>query len=771
MRAIERVAVIGAGTMGSQIAALIAASNTTVFLLDLASPKSSGRNKIAQDALWKLRTSNHLPLADSQYSLIEPGNIEDDLMRLKGVDWVIECVPEDLTTKQEVYKRIVRYLKKGTLISSNTSAIPLYRLKEGLSDELRQCVCVAHFYNPPFQLPLVEMVADLYNDVRAVENIKLFADVALGRNVIFTHDTSGFIANRIGMYWLLSAMEEAARENLPIELADAVMNGCFGFPRTGIFALADLIGLKLIPDVVGLMQICLPYTDSLQMLSAPVELILKVAEEAAEGEKPGFYMTVNGKKKAWDLQSRTYRDYKPRSIQITHCHRFLTGNTPESRFAIRTLTRLLSYAIQITPEIANNILDVDAALQNGYGWKYGPFGIIDRLGPAWLSEQMEKQKLPVPFLLKQAAVQGFCHYSERHKGEMYLDFSGFYHRRILEREKWTLCRKTAGTKPLMESEAVRLWDIEDNIGCLEIKEKRHPDLRSIFSLLMRGIEKAEKLFDGLIISYESMYSGETPGETMIASILDNDRDYIESLLECGQDCMQRIKYARIPIVFVASSHVSGWVCELMMHCCAVQAYKNVRIGMVEKEAETLPVFGGIRECLRQAIKRCGGDAEQLTEDITMSFRQMAYAMKSRNAVDAFAMQIIAPPSRVTANKDRLLPDAKELCILMIPDYEPKRQLPIRLPVRMLYESLKHEIMEIVQREHPLITRYRYKMLELLAETLSGVYGIKTKHEDREHPGWHSYTQEQFLQMNLQAFMELMQSEEARAKIRNSHPAK
>jgi 3-hydroxyacyl-CoA dehydrogenase len=421
---IKRVAVIGAGTMGSQIAAVIANAGIAVLLLDIVPEGAPDRDILAKKAAAQLRNPLKTLISEEKFPLIETGNVEDDLDRLMNADWVIECVPENLQTKHEIYNRISSHLKESAIVSSNTSTLPLAELKRGLEGGMAKRLCVTHFFNPPAKLPLLELASDQHNDLEAINSLSNFASGILGRKVVPVKDSPGFIANRIGIFWIVCAIEEALKEDISIETADAVMNGAFGFPKTGVFGLADFIGLRLVMNIINSMGRLLPENDYLQQLQAGKSLIAAQIEKSKiDGAKAGFYHKEGDVRQVLGLKSGEYKNLENPRVEIEHWHEFLKKDAPESRFALRTLTRMLAYTERIAADIADNIVDIDTAMQSGYGWEYGPFEMIDRLGTAWLIEQMEKQGLHPPALLKLAETQGF-YYADKER--LYMAFDGSY---------------------------------------------------------------------------------------------------------------------------------------------------------------------------------------------------------------------------------------------------------------------------------------------------------------------------------------------------------
>ncbi len=761
MQRIRRAAVIGAGTMGSQIASVIANAGTKVLLLDIVPKGANDRDVLAKEAIEKLKSSRR-QVSSKDLALIQPGNMEDNLDNITEADWVIECVPEDAHVKHDTYEKVGQYLQQGAVISSNTSTIPLYKLKEGLDPKLRKQLCIAHFFNPPDQAPLLELVADQDNDPRAIKLLTGFADRMLGRNVIPAKDTPGFIGNRIGIFWMLCAFEEAKRKNIPIEVADAVLNGAFGFPRTGVFALADLIGLRLIPEMARSLCALLPGNDAFCQFKEGLKLVQEVIDKNPGGHS-GFYRKLeDGGEQVFDLQNGEYRNRKKAGMEIEHWHEFLTQDSQESRFALHVLTQMLSYTVHIAPDIADSILNIDAVMRDGYGWKYGPFEMMDRLGPSWLIEQMEREHLHAPALLKEAEAKGFYRIRPG-KGVQYLSFDGRYRKWSTGKGKWMLALKTAGTKPLMENMAARLWDIGNEIVCCEFTTKIGVIDERVLDLLADATETVERSFAGLVIGHDGKhFSAGLDLQVIVKSAETNDWKRVENILKQGQNCMLRIKYAKVPVIAAIYGYTLGGACELALHCSATQAHASTRMGLVETGVGVIPAWGGATELLLRTVRQSGKDSNKIVKQGVIAFRQIAEAQETSGAKDAFAKGFLNKPSRITASRERLLPDAKTLCLKLSQNYKPRERQPVEVPVKALHERFLQEI-NAMSQDTPLITPHRRKVLEVLAGVLSSYRAARTT--GYSDTGWSMLTEQQILHSTRDAFMELVQTKETMNMIR------
>ena len=403
MSEIARVGVIGAGVMGSAIAAHVANAGVPVELLDIVPEDADDRDAVAKAAIDRLLATDPAAFMHRRNArLVTPGNIEDHLGRLGDCDWIIEAVVEDAGIKRDLYRRIEGTRKPGSIVSSNTSTIPLARLTEGMPEGLARDFLITHFFNPPRYLRLLELVAGPDTRTDAVETIMSFADHRLGKAVVTCKDTPGFIANRIGIYWLQCAVIEAIDRGLSIEEADAVMGRPLGIPKTGVFGLLDMVGLDLMPSVLASLAAELPPDDRFHQVYRQPELIQRMIAKGLTGRKGkgGFYRLdeSDGKrvKQALDLRTEAYRTAaKPKLKSIAAAKRkgprgLVEHDDPGGRYAWRVLSRTLGYAAGLVPEIADDVAAVDQAMRLGFNWKHGPFELIDRLGPAWFAERLRR---------------------------------------------------------------------------------------------------------------------------------------------------------------------------------------------------------------------------------------------------------------------------------------------------------------------------------------------------------------------------------------------
>ncbi|HET6518469.1 MAG TPA: 3-hydroxyacyl-CoA dehydrogenase NAD-binding domain-containing protein, partial [Geminicoccaceae bacterium] len=420
--AIQRVAVIGSGVMGGGIAAHVANAGVPVLLLDVV-PEGAvdNRNALAEGAVRRLLKSDPAAFMHERAArLVTPGNLEDDLGRLAGCDWIVEAVVEDPGVKRRLYERIDAARRPGSIVSSNTSTLQLAKLIEGLPARFRRDFLITHFFNPPRYLRLLEVVAGDETRPEAVEAVSAFADHALGKTVVRAKDTPGFIANRIGGFWMECALTEALERGIAVEAADAVLGRPLGIPKTGVFGLMDLVGIDLLPRVARSLAANLSPGDAFHGVHREHGLVRRMIADGYTGRKGkgGFYRLnrANGQrvKEALDLRTGAYRPAEePRlggveaAAQGGGPRALFESADAASHYAWSVMSRTLAYAASLVPEVADDIVAVDEAMRLGYNWERGPFELIDRLGPAWFADRLRRDGLPVPPLLERVGEGAF----------------------------------------------------------------------------------------------------------------------------------------------------------------------------------------------------------------------------------------------------------------------------------------------------------------------------------------------------------------------------
>jgi 3-hydroxyacyl-CoA dehydrogenase len=702
---VSSVAVIGAGVMGASIAAHVANAGVPVMLLDIVTPGAASRNAVAEGAIERLKKMDPAPLMSARAArLITPGNIEDDLAQLGGCDWIIEAVVERLEVKRDLYRRLESVCKPGAVISSNTSTIPLRDLTAGLTPGFAERFCITHFFNPPRYMRLLEMVAAEGETFAAV---KSFADEKLGKTAISCKDTPGFIANRIGAYWIQCALVLAQELGLEVEEADAVLGKPLGFPSTGIFGLLDLVGIDLAPHVNASMGRLLPPGDAFHAMNRDAHVIEKLIAEGYTGNKGkgGFYRRgadAAGKreKQALDLPRAVQGELawrpavKPDLPLLKDARKdlkkLLGSEGKYGRYAWGVLGRVLAYAASLVPEIADDVADIDTAMRLGYMWKFGPFELIDRLGAEWVAARLGALGIAVPPLLKLVGNGTF--YQAQGAELRQFGPDGTY--RLIRRAPGILLLddiKRAAGKPLIGNKNASVWDLGDGVLCFEI----HAELRGSMLNMLDGdilgiLEKALLLtaqnYKALVLYNDDLR--EAPHKTNFSTganlgmvqMMTNIRLWskIENAIKDGQKLLLTMRYAPFPVVAAPAGRALGGGCELLLHCSAVQAYAESYIGLVEAGVGVVPAWGGCATMLTrwQHDKRT---PKGPMPAVAKLFEIISTATVSRSAHQAKELKFLSERDGITMNRDRLLADAKAKALALAADYRKPEPLPLRLP--------------------------------------------------------------------------------------------
>lgn len=691
---IKKVAVIGAGVMGSGIAAQIANTGTPVYLLDIVSKESKNRNDIAETAIARmLKTQPAAFMHPNNAKWVTAGNIEDDLEKLSDVEWVIEAVIENPEIKQALYQKLEKICGKQTLISSNTSTLPLSILTDKQTESFKRRFMITHFFNPPRYMRLLELVVSPELDQELFATVRDFADIKLGKGCVLCKDTPGFIANRIGTFWMQTALLEAIALKLTVEQCDAALS-LFGVPKTGVFALLDLIGLDLMPHVLNNFKQALNSNDRLYAITDVSPLLQKMIAEGYTGRKGkgGFYRlqpdSKSKNKQSIDLQQGDYHQSEHFKIKdVSHkpadLRQFLDNEDPLSCYVWRVWSATFCYAAELIPEIADDIDAVDSAMRLGYNWRYGPFELLDRLGLEWFVEKLKQQKTSIP--------EFFSHTKSLYRTEagklQYRDKTGDYF--PLQRPAGVLLLSDIKLQKsaVLENASASLWDIGDGIVCLEFHSKMNTQNPETMGLIQQSIEIITAQYKGLVIYNEGEHFSAGADLTMLApALMKQDWETVKSIVQLGQNTFRALKYAPFPVVAAPSGLALGGGCEILLHCDAIQAHAELYMGLVEVGVGLVPAWGGCKELLRRWFNNpmCPGGA---MPPIAQAFETIGLAKVSQSAQEAKALLYLAKEDGISMNKSRLLADAKMRVLSMVNDYQAPEEPVFMLPGKSGWSAL------------------------------------------------------------------------------------
>ena len=763
MAEIKKVGVIGAGVMGAGIAAHITNAGVPVVLLDIVPEGAEKRDALAEDAVKKLLKADPAAFMHKRNAkLITTGNIEDHLDRVADCDWIIEAVIERLDAKHAIYGKIDAVRKPGSIVSSNTSTIPLAVLCEGMPGGFARDFLITHFFNPPRYMRLLELVAGETTRADAVQAVRRFADVALGKGVVECKDTPGFIANRIGIYWLQCGVLEAMEAGLTVEEADAVCGRPMGIPKTGVFGLLDLVGLDLMPHVLGSLAGALPETDAFHAVRREPELIRKMIADGYTGRKGkgGFYRldTSSGKrvKEAIDLETGAYHPaQKPRLDSVEAARKgglraLMEHPDKGGRYAWRVMARTLGYAAHLAPEIAGDIVAVDEAMRLGFNWKSGPFQLIDQLGAAWFAEKLKTDGLPVPDLLETVGAGTFYRTDEGRP--QHLTFDGGYADVRRATGVLLLSDVKLRSQPLARNASASLWDIGDGVVCLEFHTKMNALDLGTLAMVGKAVDIVADGYQALVIYNEgsNFSAGANLGLMLFAANL-AAWPMIEDMLVRGQDAYKALKYAPFPVVGAPAGMALGGGCEILLHCDAVQAHAEFYVGLVETGVGVVPAWGGCKEMLvrwsASPLRPRG-----FMPPVIKVFETVGTATVARSAPEARDLLYLAADDGITMNRDRLLADAKARALDLVDGYTPPEPPEISLPGPAARVALTMVLYGL--RKLGKATPHDEVVAKVLAGVLSGDGTDVTE----------SLTEDDLLALERRAFMELVRHPATIARI-------
>ena len=666
---IRKAAVLGAGVMGSGIAAHLANAGIDVVLLDVE------RATAAAGVARQQKVGGFMDPAFAER--IVTGSVDEDLPLLADADWIIEAVAERLDVKQPLYRRVDAVRAPGSIVSSNTSTFPLATLTEGLPESFARDFLITHFFNPPRTMRLLELIAGPRTRAGALETIRDFGDRRLGKSVVICRDTPGFIANRIGNYWMSAAVNEAIALGLDVEVADAALSKPFGIPATGVFGLADLVGIDVVALVWKSLHAALPETDALRRYSAEPELIARMIAENRLGRKSGAgFVRVSADRRtreATDLVTGGYRPRKPVASDSLDA----AGNDPRAliehdglagRYAAAVMENTLAYVAAVAPEIADGPDAVDTAMRTGYGWSEGPFALIDRLGAGWLAGRLAARGAPVPpYLERAAAAGGFFTIEERTPLCLLPDGS---RRRVAEAPGvLTLAALRLAGPPVEAWEQASLWDLGDGVACFEIRSKMNTLNPSVLSALEAALARATQDFRALVIGSDApAFSAGADIRQFLAAVEAGPEGFGERI-DQGHRVFKAVKYAAIPVVGAAAGLALGGGCELLLHCHAIQAHAELAMGLPETRIGLVPGWGGCKEMLAR-LANGQARAHGPVAPALAAFDLIAAGRVTQSAFEARRLGFLGPDDGITMNRDRLLADAKAKALALAPHHVP-----------------------------------------------------------------------------------------------------
>ncbi len=737
MSEIKKAVVIGAGVMGAGIAAHFANAGIEVELLDIVPKDASDRDVIAKSAIAKMAKSKPAMLMHKRNAkLIRAGNIDDHLDRIKDADIIIEAVIENPKIKSDLFKKIDKFKKADAIVGSNTSTIPLKDLMDGQSDKFKETFMITHFFNPPRYMPLLELVTSEHNKPETVAKVTEFMDKKMGKGVINCSDTPGFIANRIGTFWIEAAMRQTVEKGLSVEEADAILGRPMGVPKTGVFALVDMVGLDLIPHIQKSLLAKLDKDDEYLSVQQDYPVVKKLIEEGYTGRKGkgGFYRLNDKREKEYvDLQTGAYslaKRPKPDALKASKkegLRGLVTHDSKHGEFAWEVFKQTMLYTISHAEEVAGSINDIDEAMKLGYNWNLGPFEMVDKIGVDWFIEKLEAEGTKLPKLLEAVRGKSFYKVENGKLNQMNNDGSGYSE---IKRPEGVLLLSDIkrASKPVFETPkflqkqgmGAAIWDIGDGVLCFEFKSKSNV----IDPLIMRALRKTIKTIESDSNEYKALVihnEGDNfslGANLQLAEYAHNLKQtwLIDKIVKQGQEVYQELKQSKFPVVSAPRGMALGGGCEILLHSDAVQAHAESYIGLVEVGVGLIPGWGGCKEMLSRAYnnkKRAGGPMPAVAE----TFEKIGTAKVATSAEEAKSMLFLNEKSSISMNRSRLLADAKKKALDMVDGYTPPEPKPLILPGKSGRSALNMAVDGFFSAG--MATPYDVVLMDRLAEILTG----------------------------------------------------
>jgi 3-hydroxyacyl-CoA dehydrogenase len=757
--AVKKVCVIGAGVMGAGIAAQVANAGIPVLLLDIVPREGDDRDAVAKGAVAKMLKTDPAPFMSKRAAkLVETGNIDDHLDRVAECDWIVEAIVERLDIKQALYAKLEALKRPGTAVSSNTSTIPLGNLVEGRSDQFKADFLITHFFNPPRYMRLVEIVRGVATDVAVAEKVEDFVDRFMGKRIVRAKDTPGFIANRIGTYWLAIAINAAMDQGLTVEEADQIGGRPMGVPKTGIFGLVDLVGVDLMPLLSKSLSSTLPAGDPYFDTLRPLPLVDKMIAEGFTGRKGkgGFYRfdKATRTKLSLDLATGEYRaEAKPADLP-GKTGKDLAALIAEpgkiGTYAWTILGSVLSYAAMLVGEAADDIVAIDDAMKLGYNWKYGPFELIDRMGPGVLATRLAAEGRDVPVILTTAGDRPF--YRVENGQRQYLTATGEY-ADVPRAEGVELLEDIKlRSQPILQNLSASLWDVGDGVAALEFHTKMNALDDQVVALINDAIPVVRERFKALVVYNEAsnFSAGANLGAAMFA-VGAGLWDMVEASVKGGQQAYKALKYAPFPVVSAPAGLALGGGCEILLHSDAVQAHAETYAGLVECGVGLVPGWGGNGEMLDRWTKSRtlpNGPMPVLTK----VFQSISTAVVAKSAAEAKEMMILRKDDGITMNRDRLLADARAKALSLVDGYVAPEKPTFRLAGESGRTGLNMAVSDFHKKG--MATDYDLVVADRLAEVLTG----------GEADLVDTVTEDQLLDLERAAFMASVKDPRTQARV-------
>ena len=691
-RTIKKTAVLGSGIMGSRIACHFANIGLEVLLLDIVpkdlSPGESKkgldhkspefRNRIVNESLQTAIKSNPSPLYHKKFAeRIKTGNFEDDLEKISRCDWVIEAVIEDLGIKKNLFEQVEKYRQPGSLITSNTSGIPIHLMTEGRSEDFNVHFCGTHFFNPPRYLKLLEIIPTEFTKKEVIEFFEDYGKLFLGKTTVLCKDTPAFITNRIGIYAILKAVQSMQKLGLGIDEVDRLTGTTIGRPKSATFRTSDIVGLDTLIKVANNLYDSLENDEQHELFKLP-EIIYELENKKWLGEKTkqGFYKKTKdkkGKTEILTLDLKTF-EYKPKkkvkfasvgaakgTDDLKQKFKILfSGKDKATQFYQDSFYGLFQYITYRIPEITDDLYKIDEGLKAGFGWQMGPFETWDALGVENTLKKMEEVGYNPDTWVYKMLEKGHSNFYEVKDGsKQYYDISSESMKTIPGMRSFIILDNIRDNRLIWSNAGSSILDLGDGILNIEFQSKMNTMGGEVLEGIHKGINLAEQDYRGLVIGNQgqNFTVGANLGVLFMYAI-EQEYEEIDVIVNHFQQTVMRARYSSIPVVVAPHTLTLGGGCELAMHADVIQAAAETYIGLPEVGVGIIPTGGGTKELTKRISDAYQtGDVEM--NDLQNVFLNIGMGKIATSAYEAMDMKILNHKDRITINSDRLIADAKQ----------------------------------------------------------------------------------------------------------------
>ena len=763
----DKIVVIGAGVMGQGISSHIANSNRKVVLLDLKGKDNP--NEISERAIDLIKKSDPPWLVEkSRIDNIQAGNLEDDFDEVKDADWIIEVVSEIIDIKHNLFDQIDKIRDSKSIVSSNTSTIPLKVLTEKMSDQMKSDFCITHFFNPVRFMRLLEIVETPQMNQTKIKSLRAFCKDELGKGIVDCNDTVGFIANRIGCYGMQVSLYEALDRGLTVEIADAIIGRPTGQPKTGTFGLFDLIGIDLMKDVFASFKRELKEGDPFKAICDNHPIVKKLLEKGYNGNKGpgGFYQTTivdgNENVKALNITDMSYYDFDKVDLKIARrvekegMKVLLDDESEYGRYAFAVISKIINYSAYCIPEVSSKVTSIDDALRMGFNWYEGPFEILFSYGLKNYIQRLQKENIEVPELLKtmvrlnQEPYDSSTSRAYNHeKGMKFID-RGLDIRRLGDHKKYA--------NPLYKNYASTIWQFNDEsreqqVLCCEFHTKGNALNADAMKILDEAVNRLEQdNYQGLVVYNEAMnFSAGADLNTMIGLADNKDWKGIDKYLSDFQSTCKKMRYASKPTVSAVAGLAIGGGFEVACQTSKMVAHMNSTLGLVETGVGLVPAGGGCKQLLARWTQD-----ENYTSDHDQAalkvFDIIGYGLMAYSPLQARKHKFFLDDDIFVLNRDNLLVEAFKQVSILKESYSAPQKPTYFLSGPEVKEKMHQVLLELEKKN--IIFGYDVDIGLCLADVLSG--GDTTKSNE--------ISEDDLYNLERQSLINLIQSSKTRDRI-------